>query len=131
PVVLLATAAVQAYILRDYPEWSHWLTPVVVGTCLVAAVVRAVARLRPLCPAGTARPGPRQGRVWQRRSRMHRMAGATLVAVGVAVASLLAAPTAGTAYADVHHPQATKPTPGPSAQPTAALSGYGARGGPS
>jgi 4-amino-4-deoxy-L-arabinose transferase-like glycosyltransferase len=131
PVVLLATAAVQAYILRDYPEWSHWLTPLVVGTCLVAAVVLAMARLRPLCPAGTARPGPDAGRVWQRRSRMQRMAWATLVAMGVALASLLAAPTTWAAYSVVHQTNATIPTAGPSAQTSTGLSGFGGAGGPS
>jgi 4-amino-4-deoxy-L-arabinose transferase-like glycosyltransferase len=108
PVVLLATAAVQAYILRDYPEWSHWLTPLVVGTCLVAAMVLAVARLRP-----------------------HRMAWATLVAVGVAVASLLAAPTTWAAYSVVHQTNSTIPTAGPSAQTSTGLSGFGGAGGPS
>src|SRR5205823_3809859 len=68
PVVLLATAAVQAYILRDYPDWSRWPTPLVVGACLVAALALTVARLR------------------LRRTRV------ALVAAGVAVASLLAAP---------------------------------------
>jgi 4-amino-4-deoxy-L-arabinose transferase-like glycosyltransferase len=44
PPVLLATAGVQAYILRDYPDWSRWLTPLVVGMCSVAALALVVAR---------------------------------------------------------------------------------------
>jgi 4-amino-4-deoxy-L-arabinose transferase-like glycosyltransferase len=129
PVVLLATAAVQAYILQDYPEWSRWLTPLVVGGCLVAALVLAVARLRPLCSAGTARPGPDAGRVWQRRSRMRRPASAALVAVGVAVASLLTAPVTWAAYSVAHATNATIPTAGPSAQTTGDVSGGGPGGG--
>jgi 4-amino-4-deoxy-L-arabinose transferase-like glycosyltransferase len=107
PVVLLATAAVQAYILRDYPDWSRWLTPLVVGACLVAALALVVARLRP-----------------------RRAAWAALVAVGVAVASLLAAPTTWAAYSVVHETNATIPTAGPSAQTSAGFSGFGGPGGP-
>ncbi|HEY7294066.1 MAG TPA: glycosyltransferase family 39 protein [Dehalococcoidia bacterium] len=45
PVTLLATAAVQAYILRSYSGWNGWLTPVVVMPCAVAALMLTVARL--------------------------------------------------------------------------------------
>jgi 4-amino-4-deoxy-L-arabinose transferase-like glycosyltransferase len=47
PVALVATAAFQAHLLRPYPDWSHWLTPVVVGLCVGAAVVLAAIRLMP------------------------------------------------------------------------------------
>ncbi len=45
PLALVGTAAVEAAILSDFPAWSRWLTPPVVGLCLVAAAVLAVARL--------------------------------------------------------------------------------------
>jgi len=45
PVVLLITAAVQAYMLSAYPDWARWLTPLVVGLCLVAAAALVLIRL--------------------------------------------------------------------------------------
>ena len=71
PGALLATAAVQAAMLSAYPDWSRWLTPLVVGATLVAAGALALGRL-------------------SQRWGLH-------VAVGAAalgVVSLLAAPTA-------------------------------------
>jgi 4-amino-4-deoxy-L-arabinose transferase-like glycosyltransferase len=100
PVVLLTTAAVQAYILRDYPDWSHWLTPLVVGACAVAALALVVARLRP-------------------RGMMR----AALVALGLAVASLLVAPTTWAAYSVANGTNATIPTAGPSAQTADSFAG--------
>jgi 4-amino-4-deoxy-L-arabinose transferase-like glycosyltransferase len=47
PASLLAVAGVQAHILADYPAWARWLTPLIVGTCVMAAVVLIVAHLRP------------------------------------------------------------------------------------
>jgi 4-amino-4-deoxy-L-arabinose transferase-like glycosyltransferase len=105
PAVLLATAGVQAYILRDYPAWNRWLTPVVVGACLLAALALVGARLR-----------------------SRRMAWGTTIAVGLAVASLLAAPTTWAAYSVVNGTNSTIPTAGPSAQSS---SGFGSQGGSS
>jgi 4-amino-4-deoxy-L-arabinose transferase-like glycosyltransferase len=111
PLVLLATAGVQAYILRDYPDWSRWLTPLVVGACVVAALVLVVARLRP-----------------------RRMTWVTVTAASIAVASLLAAPTTWAAYSVANGTNATIPTAGPSAQTTAGFGGgrggFGGAGGP-
>jgi 4-amino-4-deoxy-L-arabinose transferase-like glycosyltransferase len=45
PLALVETAAIQAYLLSPYPEWSRWLTPLVVGICVVAAGLLALARL--------------------------------------------------------------------------------------
>ncbi|MBL7065461.1 MAG: glycosyltransferase family 39 protein [Anaerolineae bacterium] len=45
PLGLVGSAAFEAAILSDFPDWSRWLTPLVVGLCLVAAGVLAVARL--------------------------------------------------------------------------------------
>jgi 4-amino-4-deoxy-L-arabinose transferase-like glycosyltransferase len=47
PVAVLATAAVQAHILADYPAWNGRLTPVVLGLAGVLALMLIVARLRP------------------------------------------------------------------------------------
>jgi len=99
----VATAGAQAYILRDYPAWNRWLTPLVVGGCLVAALALVAARTQ----------GPR------------RLARVALVAGGVAVASLLVAPTTWAAYSVTHTVSAGIPTAGPSAQSTS-----GAGGGP-
>ncbi len=45
PVTLLVTAAAQAYMLSAYPDWARWLTPLVVGLCLVAAAALVLVRL--------------------------------------------------------------------------------------
>jgi 4-amino-4-deoxy-L-arabinose transferase-like glycosyltransferase len=95
PAVLLASAAAQAYILRDYPAWRRWLTPLVVGTCLVAAGALVVARLRP-----------------------RRLVRVALVAAGVAVTSLLVAPTTWAAYSVLNGTNGSLPTAGPPAQTT-------------
>ena len=99
PAVLLASAGVQAYILRDYPTWNRWLTPLVMGTGLIAALALVIARLR-----------------------SRRMTWGTVIVVGLAVASLLAAPTTWAAYSVVNGTNATIPTAGPSAQSS---SGFG------
>jgi len=106
PLVLLATAGVQAYLLRDYPAWSRWLTPLVLGAGLVAAAALVAARLRP-----------------------RRLARVALVAGGVAVASLLMAPTTWAAYSVTHNVSAGIPTAGPAAQSTDGTGG-GPGGGP-
>jgi 4-amino-4-deoxy-L-arabinose transferase-like glycosyltransferase len=109
--VLLATAGVQAYILRDYPDWSRWLTPLVVGMCSVAALALVVARRR----AARVTWGP-------------------VAAAGMAVLSLLAAPATWAAYTVTHTTNATIPTAGPSAQTTGGFGGgpggFGGAGGP-
>jgi 4-amino-4-deoxy-L-arabinose transferase-like glycosyltransferase len=45
PLALVGSAAFEAVILSDFPDWSRWLTPLVVGLCLAAAGVLVVARL--------------------------------------------------------------------------------------
>jgi len=77
PLALLTTAAVQAHVLADYPSWSHWLTPAVVGACLVAALGLIVFRLR-------------------------RMVRLPLFAGGAAVLALLGSPAAFAAYTTAH-----------------------------
>ncbi len=108
PVVLLASAGVEAYILRDYPDWSRWLTPLVAGSCLVAALVLVVARLR-----------------------LRRPARAALVAVGLATMALLTPPTTWAAYSVLSGTtNSSIPTAGPSAQSSTAQGGFGGAGGP-
>ncbi len=103
PLALLAAAAVQAYILRDYPDWSRWLTPLVVGATLVAALALAALRLR----------------------HVTRVA---LPAAGLAVAALLAAPTTWAAYSVANGANSTIPTAGPSARTGDGFGGAGAFG---
>jgi 4-amino-4-deoxy-L-arabinose transferase-like glycosyltransferase len=45
PLALVGSAAVEAIILADFPDWSRWLAPLVVGLCLVVAGMLAVVRL--------------------------------------------------------------------------------------
>jgi 4-amino-4-deoxy-L-arabinose transferase-like glycosyltransferase len=48
PLALLGCAAVEAYIIRPFPAWSRWLTPLVVGLTTVAALaLLAVRAMRP------------------------------------------------------------------------------------
>ena len=54
PAMLLVTAGVQALVLANYPQWSQWLTPLVVGLCVSAALVLVLARLRPYAHARLA-----------------------------------------------------------------------------
>jgi 4-amino-4-deoxy-L-arabinose transferase-like glycosyltransferase len=48
PLALVVTAAVEAVILAPFPDWSRWLTPLVVGLCMVLAGVLAFLRNRAL-----------------------------------------------------------------------------------
>jgi 4-amino-4-deoxy-L-arabinose transferase-like glycosyltransferase len=53
PIALVSTVAVEAIILSDFPEWSRWLTPLVMGLCLLAATVLTLVRL--VSPPGQRR----------------------------------------------------------------------------
>ena len=46
PIVLVAMADMQLYILWDYEGWPLWLGPGISGLCLISAAILAVARLR-------------------------------------------------------------------------------------
>ena len=113
PLTLAVTAGVQAYILRDYPDWSRWLTPLVEGAVLAAVAALVVARLR-----------------MRRAIQSTRVVRAALVAAGVAMTALLASPTAWAAYSVTHGVSAGIPTAGPSARTTSGIGGGGAFGGP-
>src|ERR687886_467815 len=78
PLTLLGMAALHAYIILAYydEDWTPWLTAVVVGLCLVAAVGLIVLRLRPRLKANAYSAG----------------------AVAVGVLALLIAPTVWAAY---------------------------------
>ena len=43
-VALLCCAGAQALILSRHPEWARWLTPLVLGTCLLALLVLLLPR---------------------------------------------------------------------------------------
>ena len=45
PVALVVTAATEAYILRDYPDWSRPITPVLLILAVLSAAVLVAARL--------------------------------------------------------------------------------------
>jgi 4-amino-4-deoxy-L-arabinose transferase-like glycosyltransferase len=45
PVALVVSAGVEAFILAQFPGWSRWLTPLVVGLSLIAAIGLIVSRL--------------------------------------------------------------------------------------
>ncbi len=47
PFSLLVTAGVQAYLLTSYPDWSTWLTPLVIGLSVIGAALLVVGWLRP------------------------------------------------------------------------------------
>ncbi len=47
PLTLLAGAGVQAYILRSYPSWSSWLTPLVMVACALGALGLVFFHVRP------------------------------------------------------------------------------------
>ena len=47
PVAVLATAGTQVYLLRPYPQWNYWLSPLVIGLSTIASISTIVARLRP------------------------------------------------------------------------------------
>ena len=46
PLALPSVAAVQAYILVGYPDWSRWLTPAILGLGLIATGFLAITRPR-------------------------------------------------------------------------------------
>ena len=55
PPALVVAALVQAHILANYPTWSRWLTPLIVGASIVAAVILALIRLPMLRSPAVAR----------------------------------------------------------------------------
>ncbi|HWE60142.1 MAG TPA: glycosyltransferase family 39 protein, partial [Chloroflexota bacterium] len=101
PLVLLAVAAVQGYVLNPYPDWSRWLTPLVGGLSVVAAVLLVVARLR-----------------------LRRALGVAFGAAVLGMAALLAAPTTWAAYTAQHSTGGALAQAGPQAQ-----GGFGGFGG--
>jgi 4-amino-4-deoxy-L-arabinose transferase-like glycosyltransferase len=45
PLALMGSATIEVLILSEFPDWSLWLTPIVLGTCFLTGMVLAVARL--------------------------------------------------------------------------------------
>jgi 4-amino-4-deoxy-L-arabinose transferase-like glycosyltransferase len=92
PIALVATAVVQAVILSNYALWGAWLTPVVIGLCVIAALMLTLARLKlPLHIPTTFRT--------------------PTVTLGVLV--LLLAPTVWSAFSVMQAPNSSLPTAGP------------------
>ena len=60
PLALAGSAAFEAIILSEFPDWSRWLTPLVVGLCMTAAAVLVVLQVQ-LVRRPIRRPGRR---VW-------------------------------------------------------------------
>jgi 4-amino-4-deoxy-L-arabinose transferase-like glycosyltransferase len=81
PVVVLGTALVQADMLGAYPVWSAWLTPIVIGAALLAAIGLAYGLIGERFRGGAGR-----GLLVAR--------GAT----GIAIAALLLAPAMWSVY---------------------------------
>ncbi|MBA4379515.1 MAG: hypothetical protein C0393_02315, partial [Anaerolinea sp.] len=78
PFALLGSAAVQAAILAYFPDWGRWLTPVILGVTISAALVLVVLRAFALAQSRVASSVSRN---WP------------LVAASVAMLALLIAPT--------------------------------------
>jgi 4-amino-4-deoxy-L-arabinose transferase-like glycosyltransferase len=112
PLVLLITAGAQVDLLAPYPSWSAWLTPLVLGLSVIAALALVLARL-------SDRPRARAG----------------LAAVSLGVAAMLAAPTVWAADTVAHGSGGATPTAGPRPQVGAGgfrgagFTGQGARTG--
>jgi 4-amino-4-deoxy-L-arabinose transferase-like glycosyltransferase len=109
PLALVATAAVQVYVLAAYPSWSRWMTPLIVGLCALAVIVLIVARLRPTISEG--------------------MRGARYLvpALSVGVLALLIAPTVWASFSVIQNVEAQIPTAGPSQE--GGFRGFGGGGG--
>ncbi len=112
PLALVVTAVAQASIVAPYTASYGWLTPLVVGGCLLAAVALTLARLRlrvQLAPGVVLGAGRR----------------ASIAATAVGMLSLLAAPAAwATASVANNNGAAALPQAGPSTSP------FGGPGGP-
>ncbi len=114
PAALLVTALAQVYILNSYPDWSRWLSPLVLGLTLVALLVLVAARIRPR----------RTLRLW------------TPIAAAIGTLALLIAPTVWAADT-IGNGGAGIPSAGPTAQggngfgrPQGAFEAGGFPGGP-
>ena len=109
PVALVGTAAAQAYILRDYPDWSRPITPVLLALAALAATLLVAARL------GTRAGGQRALRPW------------TPLIAGVGAVVLLIAPAAWSIDTAAAGDGGLTPTAGPAAPRDAG--GFGGFGG--
>ncbi len=105
PAALLITAAWQVKVLLDFPAWSAWLTPLLVGGSVIAAAALVATRLL-------------KGQIWRR------VAPALL---GVGLLALALAPSAWASTAVLAAGNSSIPTVGPS-QLTGGQGGFG--GGP-
>ncbi len=98
PIALLLTAVVQINILRDYPSWSHWMSPLIGVLSALVVIALLVLRLRP---------------------RINRNAATLRVASALVSAGMLAliiAPASWAAYSVMRNVESSDPTAGPTAQ---------------
>jgi len=92
PITLVVTAAVQWNLLSAFPDWSARITPLVLGLCLLAAVVLVFARL----------------------SDRLRISFVTVIVVTIGMLALLIAPSVWASVALAQGASATLPKAGPS-----------------
>ena len=110
PLSLLGVAGVQVHVLADYPAWARWLTPLIVGTCVLAAVALLLAhfwRTRGASP-GRRLPGM-----------------VALVAAALGTLVLLAAPTAWAANSVSSAVSGGILHAGPTASGSSSMGGFG------
>jgi len=112
PACLLGTALVQAHILSDYPGWSGWLVPVVLG----GTALGTLGLLGAWLTARRASPGRRSGRLAR-------------AAVGLALVSLLVAPGVWSGYSTLYASSGGIPSAGPQVASTAGGPGGFSRDG--
>lgn len=103
PVALVASALIQAHILSYFPDWSRWLTPLVVGSSVVVALALVVARLTPRLNPFVA-----------------------LSALGLGVGALLLTPSIWTEYTIAQTANTLVPSAGPPGR--GGFSAFGGRG---
>ena len=91
PMALVVMTALHVRILSGYKDWSSILTPVIVVSCLSAAAILVVLRLRP----------------------KHKVGVYAAVATAVGMLALLIAPTVWASYQVFQGPRGSMPAAGP------------------
>ncbi|MBV9279201.1 MAG: hypothetical protein JOZ41_03890 [Chloroflexi bacterium] len=93
PIALVAAALIQAHILSYFPDWSRWLTPLVVGSSILLALVLVAVRLYRRANPSVA-----------------------LAALGLGVLALLLTPSIWTEYTVANAAGGAAPSAGPGAR---------------
>ena len=100
PLTLGGTASLQVYILASYPDWGHYLTPIIVTLSLAATIGIVAARVSPGLKASKY----------------------PLAAISVGVLALLVAPLVWSASTILYGAETRSPRAGPRVNDTAAYS---------